>query len=73
MIIIKNKIKAGMLLLITAGFLFTSCNKDVKQFAAIPIPVYPSSTNSIAKLIAATPTDSLLPHDRESRHGCNAQ
>jgi hypothetical protein len=59
MIIIKNKIKAGMLFLIAAGFLFTSCNKDVQQFAAIPTPVYPSSTNSIAKIIAATPTDSL--------------
>src|SRR4051812_5465216 len=59
MIIIKNKIKPGMLLLIAAGFLFTSCNKNVKQFDAIPTPVYPSSANSIAKIIAATPTDSL--------------
>lgn len=59
MISIKNKMKAAVLPLIAAGFLFTSCNKDVQQFTDLPTPVYPSSANSIAKTIAATPTDSL--------------
>ncbi len=58
MITIK-RIKGAALPAIAAGLLFTSCNKDVKQFDAPVVPVYPASTGSIAKTLAANPNDSL--------------
>ena len=55
----KKIIKNAMLPLLVAGAVFSSCNKDVKQFDIPATPVYPSSANSIAKTIAANPNDSL--------------
>ena len=56
---LKNKIIAGILPLIVAAALFSSCNKDVQQFPTPVLTTYPSNSNTLAKMIQATPDDSL--------------
>ena len=57
---LKNKIIAGILPLVVAGALFSSCNKDVQQFPAPVLPTYPANSNgALQKTIAATDNDSL--------------
>jgi uncharacterized surface protein with fasciclin (FAS1) repeats len=58
MINLKNKFRSAVLPVLTAGVLFASCNKDVKQFDAITQPDFPSGSR-LATTIAANPNDSL--------------
>lgn len=46
------KLRAQYLAILAALFFFTSCNKDLEQFAAIPTPVYPTG-NGVAATLAA--------------------
>lgn len=46
------KLRAQYLAIIAALFFFTSCNKELEQFAPIPTPVYPTG-NGVAATIAA--------------------
>ncbi len=54
---IKN-IKNGCIAIVTMLVLFTSCNKLYTDPTPLPIPTTPAG-NTLAKVIAATPTDSL--------------
>lgn len=54
-----NKKLRGAGLVIAAAFFFTSCNKDLEQFAPIAPPTYPTG-QGIAANIAANPNDSLF-------------
>lgn len=54
----NNKPWASFLVILSGFFLFTSCNKELEQFAPIPTPTYPTGSG-IAGAIAATPDDSL--------------
>ncbi|WP_462255503.1 hypothetical protein [Ferruginibacter sp.] len=56
---INNKLRSIYLVLLSALFFLASCNKDLEQPAAIPIPVYPTGLGIAAK-IAANPNDSLF-------------
>ncbi|MEQ1553789.1 MAG: fasciclin domain-containing protein [Ferruginibacter sp.] len=47
-------------IIVLSGIIFTSCNKSLVELAPIATPVYPSSTTTISKSIAANPNDSLF-------------
>ena len=49
----------GAGVVIAAALFFTSCNKDLEQFAAIAPPTYPTGLG-VAATIAANPNDSLF-------------
>lgn len=51
--------KINSLIALAGMFLFSSCNKDLEQFAPITVPAYPTGT-SIAAALAASPNDSLF-------------
>jgi hypothetical protein len=52
---INNKLRSIYLVLLSALFFLTSCNKDLEQPAAIPTPVYPTGLG-VAATIAANPS-----------------
>lgn len=51
--------KINLLIALAGMFLFSSCNKELEQFAPITVPAYPTGTN-IAATLAASPNDSLF-------------
>lgn len=51
--------KINLLIVLAGMFLFSSCNKDLEQFAPISVPAYPTGT-TIAATLAASPNDSLF-------------
>ena len=59
MISIRNKITCGMLIAFTAITFLTSCNKDVEQFANIPLPPV-TTAKTLGDSIFANPRDTLF-------------
>ena len=56
---INNKLRSIYLVILSGLIFFTSCNKELEQFAPLPTPVYPTGLG-VAATIAANPNDSLF-------------
>jgi len=54
-----KRIQYNILIVLSAAFFLTACNKELEQFAPIAKPVYPTGS-TIAATIAANPNDSLF-------------